>query len=101
MTPALLKSLLAAVPSLALLAATLLLFLRDKTVGSLLRFMGAVCLGVVVLTHILEALHLLPSMGWGREHSVGHYLDLAGAIGGLGMLATGYVLRHRWSRRLM
>lgn len=34
----------------------------------------------VVLAHILEALHLLPWMQWGAEHSAGHYVDLGSAI---------------------
>lgn len=48
---------------------------------------------VVVFTHIGEALHLLPFMGWGREHSVGHYLDLASAAIGVTLFPVGYLLQ--------
>jgi hypothetical protein len=35
---------------------------------------------VVVLTHVAEALHLFPAMGWGEPDSAGHYVDLASAV---------------------
>ena len=41
---------------------------------------GVACLIVVVLTHVCEARHLFPWMGWGLKHSAGHYLDLCSAI---------------------
>ncbi len=47
---------------------------------------------VVVLTHVSEALHLFPWMQWGLEHSVGHYLDLSGAVLGLTLFPIGYLL---------
>ena len=47
---------------------------------------------IVVLTHLAEALHLLPGMGWGRENSVGHYLDLGSALLGLILFPAGYFL---------
>jgi hypothetical protein len=50
---------------------------------------------LVVVAHVCEALHLLPWFGWGQEHSVGHYIDLSGAILGLALLPLGYVFRRR------
>jgi hypothetical protein len=41
---------------------------------------------MMVLVHIAEAFHLFPGMNWGRNNSVGHYLDLFSAI--LGLIAT-------------
>jgi hypothetical protein len=31
-------------------------------------------------------------MHWGLEHSVGHYIDLLAAIGGLSLFPIGYLL---------
>src|SRR5215469_202834 len=54
---------------------------------------GMACLVVVVLTHVCEARHLLPWMGWGLKHSAGHYLDLSSAILGLALVPSGFILR--------
>ncbi len=51
------------------------------------------CLVIVVLTHICEALGLFPWMGWGAEHSAGHYLDLSSAVLGLTLFPAGYLIR--------
>jgi len=53
---------------------------RRKGLGYILQVVGAGSLMAVVLAHILEALHLLPWMQWGAEHSAGHYVDLGSAI---------------------
>jgi hypothetical protein len=39
---------------------------------SFAQLFGAGCLVMVALTYICNALHLLPWMHWGDEHSVGH-----------------------------
>jgi len=88
----LLTSLLALAPTLALLAAFVVVFRRRRSTASFLQLVGAVCLVIVVLTHVCEALHLFPSMEWGRPHSVGHYLDLASAVLGLTLIPVGYAL---------
>ena len=85
------KALVALVPAGILLVGSVLLFLRERTLGSLLQLIGAGCLVVVVLTHISEALHLLPWMHWGLEHSTGHYLDLWSAILGFTLFPVGYL----------
>jgi hypothetical protein len=46
-------------------------FTKGRTVWRFLQLFGAVCLVVVVLTHIAEAFHLFPEMGWGRRDSAG------------------------------
>jgi hypothetical protein len=86
------KALLALVPVCLLLTGAVILFSKRKTSGSLLQIVGASCLLVVVLTHVCEATHLLPSMHWGGDRSVGHYLDLASAALGLILFPAGYLL---------
>jgi hypothetical protein len=76
MNATLAKALVALVPAGILFVGAVLLFLREKILGSFLQLLGVGCLVVVVLAHIAEALHLFPWMHWGEEHSVGHYLDL-------------------------
>ncbi len=57
-----------------------------------LQLVGAAGLVVVVLTHVCEAHHLFPSMGWGLRHSAGHYLDLTSAFLGLTLLPAGFLI---------
>ena len=66
--------------------------------SSFLQLIGAGCLVMVVLTHLFEALQLFPSMHWGAEHSVGHYLDLWSGVLGLKLFPFGYFL-HTLARR--
>jgi hypothetical protein len=66
--------------------------LRKKNILSVMQLVGAACLLVVVLAHLCEAYHLLPSMGFGKENSVGHYLDMASAIVGFSLFPLGYLL---------
>ena len=92
MNATLLKALVALVPASMLFSGSTVLFFRGKTVSSFLQLLGAGCLIVVVLTHLSEALHLLPWMHWGLEHSVGHYLDFWSAVLGLTLFPIGYLL---------
>jgi len=92
------KALVALGPAGILFVGSLILFLREKTLGSFLQPLGAGCLVVVVLTHLCEALHLFPWMHWGSNHSVGHYLNLWSAVLGLTLFPIGYLL-HALSKR--
>ena len=92
------RALLVLVPASMLFVGSVALFVRAKTVGSLLQLLGAGCLVVVVLAHIFEALHLFPWMNWGLEHSVGHYFDFWNAVLGLTLFPVGYLL-HALTRR--
>ena len=92
------KALVALVPAGILFVGSVLLFLREKTLGSFLQPLGAGCLVVVVLTHLCEALHLFPWMHWGSNHSVGHYLNLWSAVLGLTLFPIVYLL-HALSKR--
>src|SRR5437764_10648708 len=85
------RALVAMVPTGMLFSGSVVLFFRGKTVCSSLQLLGAGCLVVVVLTHVSEALHLLPWMRWGVEHSPGHYLDLWSAVLGLTLFPVGYL----------
>jgi len=91
MNVVLLKALIAFVPVCLLFAWSLVSFVHGKAVGSLLQLLGAGCLVVVILTHVCEALHLLPFMHWGSSSSMGHYLDLWSAVLGLTLFPLGYL----------
>ena len=88
----LLTALTAFVPAVFLCFGSALLFSRERTVFSFLQLLGAACLILVVLTHVCEALGLLPWMHWGDKHSVGHYLDFGSAVLGLTLFPLGYLL---------
>ena len=94
----LVKALVALIPACMLFAGSVALFLRGKTAGCVLQVLGAGCVVVVVLAHLSEALHLFPSMHWGDERSVGHYLDLSSAVLGITLFPLGYLL-HAVARR--
>ena len=53
---------------------------------------GAAALMVVVLAHVAAVLHVLRWMGWGQEHSAGHYVDFVSASLGLVLFPVGYAL---------
>ena len=90
MSAELLKSLIALVPTVVLLAGAAVLYARKKTTSCFLQLLGAGCLVIVVITHVCEALHLLPWMQWGMEHSIGHYIDLSSAVLGFTLFPIGY-----------
>ena len=97
MHAALLKSLAALVPTLMLLSGSLLLHAKARTWASLVQVAGAACLLLVVITHLCEALGLLPVMRWGADNSAGHYLDISAAVLGLILFPAGY-LAHAFAR---
>ena len=88
----LLRTLVALAPACVLFVGSLVLFVRQRGLFSLLQVVGAGCLVVVVLTHVCEALNMFPRMLWGRENSVGHYIDLLSAGVGLTLFPIGYLL---------
>jgi len=47
---------------------------------------------IVVLAHLCESVGVWPAMGWGLEHSVGHYLDLTAALLAAVLFPVGYLL---------
>jgi hypothetical protein len=97
MNATLLKALVALIPACVLLFGSIVLVLRANTTWTFLQLLGAGCLVVVGLCHVFEALHLFPWMGWGLEHSAGHYLDFGSAVLGLTLFPLGYLF-HVLSR---
>lgn len=91
MNPTLAKALAALVPTGILLVGSTLQFSRRKGMAAVFQLIGAACLLVVVIAHLCEALDWFPWMHWGLEHSVGHYIDLVAAIGGLALFPIGYL----------
>jgi len=89
----LLKSIVACGPIGLLLIGSIVFFSRGINLSSVLQIAGAASLMVVVIAHICEALHVLSWMRWGEERSVGHYLDLTGAILGFTLFPLGYLLQ--------
>jgi hypothetical protein len=87
-----LKPLIVLVPASILFFGSAVLFFREKTVSCFLQLLGASCLVVVVLTHVCEAFHLFPSMHFGSDHSIGHYLDFWSAVLGFSLFPIGYLL---------
>jgi formate hydrogenlyase subunit 3/multisubunit Na+/H+ antiporter MnhD subunit len=93
------KALILLALACVLLAASVAMAVKVRTVWSSLQVFGAACLVIVVLTHVAEAKQWWPSMGWGRPHSVGHYLDLTSTILALtfpvGLIAQALTARRR------
>jgi hypothetical protein len=89
----LLKALITLVPVGLLFMGSVVLFYRERKASSFLQLIGASCFLMVVLTHICEALRLFTFMSWGREQSVGHYLDLTSAAIGITLFPLGYLLQ--------
>lgn len=94
MNPTLVKALIASVPVTALLVYSIVLFVTRRTVPAGLQLFGALCLVVVVLAHVAEALHVFPVMRWGEPDSAGHYLDQSSAVLGTTFVVIGYLLRR-------
>ncbi len=99
MEGALLKTVVALMLALLLTAGALILWLRARRITALLQLIGAGGLLIVGIAHLAEAAQLFTFMGWGRPDSVGHYLDLAGAIVGGSLFPCGYLAHALTSRR--
>jgi len=86
------------IPAFILFGGSIIIFSKGRNVTSLLQLIGAGGLVVVVLTHFAEAFQFLPWMGWGTERTVGHYLDLTGAVLGLALFPVGYLIQAMKAR---
>jgi formate hydrogenlyase subunit 3/multisubunit Na+/H+ antiporter MnhD subunit len=89
----LIRALVLLVPMSLLLMWSFTLFVRARSVASLLQLVGAGCLVLVGLTHVSEALGWFPFMHWGSPTSIGHYLDFSSAIVGITLLPIGLLCR--------
>jgi hypothetical protein len=92
MNVTLVKALILLIPASLLLWYSLVLY-KHRLRWSALQLVGAAALMIMVLTHVCEALALFPWMGWGAEHSPGHYLDLSSAALGVTLFPTAFVIR--------
>ena len=93
MSQTLLKALVVSIPVTILLAWSMASFRRAKTLGAVLQLVGSICLGLVILAHVCEALHRFRFMHWGESNSVGHYFDLVSAILGMTLVPIGIIVR--------
>src|SRR5215471_20124807 len=93
MNPTLARALVIAVPIGALLVSASLSLARTRTLYAACWFIGAVCLGIVVLTHVAESMGWFPAMRWGQPDSAGHYLDLTSACVGATLVIVGTITR--------
>jgi len=94
------KAIAALVPVAMLLLGSVVLLGKTWSAAPLLQLVGASGLMIVVLSHVCEALVLMTWMKWGQERSVGHYVDLCGALIGITVFPVGYLLYAFVARRL-
>jgi succinate dehydrogenase/fumarate reductase cytochrome b subunit len=87
-----LKATIALVPAVMLLSASAALFSRVRTMPVAMQLLGAAAFVIVALCHLFEGIGALPSMGWGRDDSFGHYLDLSSAVVGAVLFPIGCLL---------
>jgi uncharacterized membrane protein len=86
------KAFIALIPACMLFwGSTVQYFRWKKSASTFLQLLGAGCLVVVVVTHVFEALHVMSWMGWGMQHSIGHYLDLCSAVLAFTLFPAGYL----------
>lgn len=85
-------ALVAALPTGMLFFGSALWFSRTRTAAFLLQLVGSGALLIVVLSHLCEAFGFFSWMGWGLEHSAGHYLNLSSAIVGVMLFPAGFLL---------
>jgi len=84
--------LVAGIAAVLLLLGSVVLLRRHRSLPCLMQVVGVAGVLVVVLAHAAETFGLLAWMGWGQEHSAGHYLDLIGAV----MAAVLFPLGYAW-----
>lgn len=93
MNAVLTKAIIALVPAGLLVGYSVAVFTKRRSLPASLQLAGSVCLVIVVLTHVCEALGLFPFMRFGQPDSAGHYLDLASALLGATLLPAAVLLR--------
>src|SRR5690242_17379662 len=80
-------------PVFAAFGSSIALFARELTSWSAIQLVGAMCMVMVVIVHVAESLHVVPSMNWGLPNSAGHYVDLVSAVSGIVLFPMGYLCR--------
>ena len=99
MSASVLKGLLALTAACVFLGVCAVLFLTRRGLSSALQALGIGCFGVMALTHVFENFSILPELGWGRPHSVGHFIDLVAAVLGVTLVTTSFLLWRRGHHR--
>src|SRR5438477_61547 len=101
MSAAVLTGLLASAVACVFLGVSVVLFRTRRSFASAMQGVGIGCFAVMALTHVFEAFSILPALGWGQPHSVGHLIDLVAALLGVTLVTTSFLLRYlcRDSRR--
>src|SRR5438105_7936065 len=94
MNVAVLEGILALAATSTLLVGLAILYRRRGTVGSALQLLGVACFVVVAITHVFEALAILPALGWGQPRSIGHFIDLGAAVLGLTLVCAGLLFQY-------
>jgi|SRR5882762_6787934 len=97
MSAAVLKGLLALAAACVFLGTSVILLLTRRGFVSTLQALGLGCFAVMALTHVFKAFSILPALGWGHPHSVGHLIDLVAALLGVTLVMTSFLLRYRSS----
>jgi hypothetical protein len=97
MSAAVLKGLLALAAACVFLGTSVILLLTRSGFVSTLQALGLGCFAVMALTHVFKAFSILPALGWGHPHSVGHLIDLVAALLGVTLVMTSFLLRYRSS----
>lgn len=93
------KGLLALLAACVFLCVSGSLFWTRRDLRSAFQALGIGCFAIMALTHVFEAFSILPALGWGQSHSVGHFIDLVAAVLGVALVTTSFVLRHRRAPR--
>lgn len=88
------KTIVISIPVFIAFGVSTVAFAKERTLVALAQLTGAGFLVIVIFAHVSEAFNLFPSMGWGRPHTLGHYIDLTCAIAGVLLLSMGYFSRR-------
>jgi hypothetical protein len=96
MSAAVVKGLLALAAACVFLGVSLILFLTRRGFASALQALGIGCFAIMALTDVFEAFSILPSLGWGRPNSVGHFINLVAALLGVTLVTTSFLLRYAY-----
>lgn len=65
---------------------------QNVSAGPIIQLIGAAGVVIVGGAHVCEQFQLVPAMGWGEPHSVGHYVDLVSAVLAATLLPIAFVL---------
>ena len=95
MSAAEVKGFLALGAACVFLGVSAALFLTRRSLGPALQAFGLACFGIMALTHVFEAFAILPTLGWGQAHTVGHFIDLSAALLGVAFVTASFLLRQR------